>query len=174
MAIEFWGSYDDSNASKWDTVYLTDNGPAFALPGIAHVNVSQRANFDPAKGVSGNKGGSVIFKSLEPRNVIITLDVRDKASHDVLTAVLSRLSMASAKDIPALSIDHPMTRMWGIKKVYIETIQTPPPDREDGVQVTIECIEWFPAKPIAQNKPGNGSRSIIDSVAVGGNTVDAP
>lgn len=148
MALAHWNDAD-SPAHGWDFVWLGGE----LLPGVAQVSVKLGSDLDVKK-PPGGTGATIRDQGDPPAEVTIVLNVANQAELDQLESMRPKLrpkSKTGARD--PLEIQHPNPNFWGITAVTVKEIDSPSPNAVQGWDLTITCLEWFPApKPTPKNK----------------------
>lgn len=130
---------------SWDEITLG----GLHLPGIPDVRVKGSNDVEKKK-PKGGTGASTTFQGRNAATVSITLTLHDliegTQDWEVLTIVLPVLFPAEAdkENGAAFAIEHPMTSLFGIKAVKIETIEAEKKGRD--VIVKIEATQFLPPK----------------------------
>ncbi|MBA2724289.1 MAG: hypothetical protein H0U56_15655 [Methylibium sp.] len=120
------------------------------------ISVSLDSDLDVKK-PDGARGATINDKGDPPAGVTIELNVdalEELVQLEQLRPYLRPKAKGATRD--PLAIVHPNPNFWGINAVTVQRIQSPQPSAIEGWDLTIECIEWFPAaKPTNKNSSKN-------------------
>lgn len=155
MTLVHWNDAE-SPAGAWDFVWLG----GMLLAGIAKVSVKLSSDLDVKK-PQGGTGATIADKGDPPAEIVIELNLANQNELNQLETMRSKLrpkSKSGARD--PLEIVHPNPNFWGITAVTVKDIDSPSPDAVGGWNITITCVEWFPAPkktPKPSKKPKDES-----------------
>lgn len=158
----FW--YNDFDPLAWDTVWLG----GLLFPGIASITGSGLKRKIDVKKPKGSDGASLRDEGMEPARLEIELVIYNKTDWEDLQGKWTIITPRTQGGLRTpLSIVHPLTRLMGINRIYIDSIPVPDFDKTDGfLTVRFSAIEWFPApKPVKTGKgAGTGGSNKNDWV----------
>lgn len=144
--VPFWVSPDYGN-SLWDDLWLGSS----SWPGVWQVTVKKSRDVDKAK-QAGKDGVTTTDKGYNGAEVTATgrLWTADHLSdfQELLPNFDPRKPGATRTP---LDIYTPVTSLFGVDSVYIESIEAGHPTAAGVLTVTIKMSEWFPATKTTNN-----------------------
>jgi uncharacterized protein YkwD len=145
VSLPFWINEEDPLA--WDTVYLGGD----ALPGIASLGGSALKRVMDKKKAKGKDKANLKDEGDQPAELEITLLIYNQIEWNLLQEVVEtfRPPKAGGERKP-VSIEHPLTQMFGITMVYVTEVAVPSFDKaQQTLTVSVKCVEWVPKpKPV--------------------------
>lgn len=139
-------------SASWNEIALG----GVVLPGLANVSVRVGNELDKKK-PKGKTGAAVTFQGRNAATVRITLRFWDEEEFQTFQELKPSFWPDAAKEqgLP-VEIVHPRTRLWGIRAIYIDSIDdTQPDDGGDLYTIKMECTQWLPETKT--KKAGSGA-----------------
>lgn len=145
MSVE----WPDDNPFDWDRCGLG----GLDLPGLARVRVRMSQELDIKK-PKGSHGATTTLQGANPARVTITLRMWNAEQFRTFQAAVVplRSMVGKSADKGAVDIEHPKTKMWGIRAVLIQDIDDNNDEHGDLYDVAFECVEHRPPPKASATK----------------------
>lgn len=159
----------DDAPELWNTCELG----GITLPGLCKVDVSLSQEVDVKK-PKGKHGATLTRQGYNPAKVKVRVRVWEAEQFDELQVAIANVwpaSLTRKKNAPTMkvdgpiSIEHPKTRLWGIRGVTILGIEDNNGDRGDVYEVTFDCIEFYPSPKTTATKTDKKQLPTYDNSA---------
>jgi hypothetical protein len=134
--------WPDDAPHEWDRCELG----RLELPGLVRVRVRMSQEIDVKK-PKGAHGATTTLQGINPARVTITLRMWNAEQFRTFQAVVVplRSKVGKGDEKGAVDIEHPKTKMWGIRAVLIQEIDDDAGEQGDLYDVTFDCIEHRPS-----------------------------